>query len=216
MARALERHWIAVELSPTYVREAENRIGSKQSTEVASLASGVLKLVGFANQPGRKSMKRLSDSVATWMSGFDVEHYARLQREHLDCVFEGAPFASREIKARKPEAWRYFDAFFAAGDPYQEPLRLVSAALDSIYPLRRRWNGIRKFIHSRTIVEDLLVAARQPSLIESIVRSEPSSFRLSEAGRIVTFLEPRLKLHEHPAPITNGGHADKTRQASMF
>ncbi len=203
MARALGRRWIGVEVSATYVAEAQNRIGRKQASEVASLASGLVKWLGFANRIGRKSVSYLADSLQVWMDGFDSDYYARIQRKYLDCVFTGEPFASPEHKSRKPRAWRYFDTFLG-GASHNEHLFLASALLDAVYPQRRQWNNVRKFLDARSITEQLAVLLQQEqagSLVKRIALGEPSSFKLSEDACAVEFSGPPLRLRDRSQAV---------------
>lgn len=218
MARALGRRWIAVEISPAYVRDAEKRLGRKQASETATVASGLLKLVGFRNSVGRRPLDQLADLASIWMNGVRLERYARLQTENLDQVFEGMPFASRERKERKPGAWLCFDRLLASGDPYADPLLLVNALLDTGYPQRRRWNSVRKFMHARELLAGLLgvFVDRPDYLVDNVIAGEPSSFRLCESGRAVSFLGPALAVDGHLPACQAGEPDEKQRQASIF
>lgn len=218
MARALGRHWIGIEVSPKYARDADNRIGSKQASEVASLASGLLKLVGFGNKPGQKSIEYLLEAIVTWFKGYNSDRYSQMKHDQLGLVFEGSLFQSNELKSEKPAAWQYFDSFFSSGGAHQEHLRLVSAALDAHFPQRRQWNGIRKFLHSFSIVEQLLESAqsRPMEMVQSVVLCEPSSFNLSGVGDMVTFRGPPLQLHKHTSVSGSNECGNQLSQMSIF
>ncbi len=218
MARALGRRWVAVEVSPTYVEEAQSRIGRKQASETATLASGLLKLVGFRNNVGRRSLDHLVDLASMWMKSVRLDGYARFQQENLDPVFEGRPFESRERKDRKPSVWLRFDDFFARGEVCGDPLLLVNALLDAAYPQRRTWNGVRKFMHSREVLAALLeMFLDEPrGLVENVVAAEPSSFRLCGTGRAVGFLGPALPIGVDLPVIDHAEPTGERRQASIF
>lgn len=214
MARALGRRWIGIDVSPKYAREAERRIGRKQASEGASLASGLVKMVGFGNKPGRKPFDYLCDALVTWIKGYNSDHYAQIRQDQLGQVFESGLFRSAQVKSAKPSVWRYFDSFFTSGDATHDHLRVVSAALDASYPQRRRWNGVRKYLHSFSVIEDLLGSARGRSteLVQSVVMCEPSSFRLSDRGDVITFRGPPLPIHKN---TVGPGHKERTDQPSQ-
>ena len=218
MARALGRRWVGIDVSPKYAEEAENRIGRTQASEGASLASGLLKMVGFGNKPGRKSFDYLCDAVVTWIKGYNSDHYARIKQDQLGQVFEGDLFRSGQVKSEKPSVWRYFDSFFADGDATQYHLRLVNAALDASYPQRRRWNGVRKYLHSLSVIEDLLASARGRSteVVQSVVMCEPSSFQLSDRGDLVTFQGPPLPLHKDAIGRSHKERPGQSSQVLIF
>ena len=214
MARALGRHWIGIDVSSKYAGDAENRIGRKQASEVASLASGLLKMVGFGNKPGRKSFEYLREAMVIWIKGYDPDRYSQMSHDQLGSVFEGELFESREIKSEKPNAWRYFDSFLANGNITQDHLRLANTALDAYYPQRRQWNGIRKYLHSVSVIEDLLANARSrpTDLVQSIVLCEPSSFNLSNSRDHITFQGAPLQLHKHTSVSR---HIERNRHLSQ-
>ena len=191
MARSLGRHWIGVEISPTYAREAELRIGRKQTSEVGSLASSVLKYVGFGNKIGTLTKSQIAKSFEHWCTNIDLTSFKLFVEENLDRRVAEAT-SEKEVK---PEIWQTFDNLFRRGNPRFENLLLVSALLDATYPQRRLWNSVRKYLHSLDTLGALieLSGSDLELLIESVIHCEPGSFHL-KPNNAIEFTGPRLRL----------------------
>lgn len=139
----------------------------------------------------------------------DIQELRR-RCEQGTAILISAPFYSQEglnwvrpISGGRVEFWTRFN-----------PRDWAAGVADPPALLRRRWNGVRKYLHSFSVIEDLLGSARGRSteLLQSVVMCEPSSFTLSERGDFVTFRGPPLPLHK----CTSGpSHKERTGQPSQ-
>lgn len=197
VARSLGRRWVGVELSPTYAAEAETRIGCKQASELASLVSNLVKLVSFENRERSLRLDYIENSINLWLgqAQANIERYQCIKEDHLGRVFQNSEFGPVQNKDAKPIVWEFFDQLFESGDFASEPILLGSTALDAAYPLRRKWNSVRKFCHTLELIQDLFETEKHltKQSILSLVASEPSSYKVStESG--IEFLGPSLNI----------------------
>ena len=208
MARALGRKWIGVEISPKYAAEALSRIGRRQASEMASLGSGLLKILVFTNKPGIKPYEYLVKRMEIWFKSFDLSRFTNLKNAQLGDKYESDLFETYLDKKNKPHVWRFFDSFLNSQDDEDEPFLLIIRTLDYYYPQRRRWNSVRKFLHSLATVQKLIRATDKgiENLILNIVANEPSSFNLFNDH--VEFSGPSIQLARHSLRIEKDGDSD--------
>lgn len=192
MARALGRHWIGIEISPTYAEEAQFRIGSKQSSEVGTLASSIVKVFGFGNKCRKLHASHVESKLSDWSSNIDMEHFKSFKEENL-----GALLAGNSLDKRfKPSVWHVFDELFKFGNSEFEPILLASLFLDESFPQRRLWNSVRKYLHSYELLEAFVALCGDgiDRVVENVVDCESTSFQFDEDDEGITFLGPPLRL----------------------
>ena len=196
VARSLGRDFLGVELSPTYAAEASTRIGRKQASEEATLASGLLKYVGFKNTPCMLSKALVMESLGHWLDGFDLEMYCNIKQDMLQNSLARGDSTSTFQKDRKPLIWGYFDDLYAKAENDNDKLILVSCILDYCYPLRKNWNSLRKFCHALEAITTVIEMSRNrlDELVDNIVACEPSSFKVDTSGVNISFEGPPIRV----------------------
>ena len=199
MARSLGRRWVGVEVSPTYAHEAEERMGRKQASEIASLASHLVKVVSFGNRIETLPSVTVAGKLSDWITSINFVHLKSFRAENIDGFYA----TDRLEKEIKPSIWQMFDDLFSRSQPTFEHLYLVSTLLDLAYPQRRLWNSVRKFLHSLEILEELclIMQGQVDRLIESVAECEPTSFRWGSNRQSLEFLGPSLRLTRVCNPV---------------
>ena len=196
MARMLNRRWIGIEISDSYAGEALRRIQSKQASEVATVLSELVKSLVFKFKPATSptSLKTVCFSLSNWLDGVDYKRYSEVVSTQfgIDICDVDKPGKIEVKKDKKPKVWLYFDELFITSEKEvnEEPVLLVSRLLDRVYPQRRKWNNIRKFLHSLEIIIKLhtLLADGPDTTIMNILESESGSYSLDKERDMIYFV----------------------------
>jgi len=198
VARSLARRWIGIEISPYYAEESVRRIGFQQPSELASLASALIKENVFGGRPGSLPVDEIARRFLAWARCADLSKSRALLNGAVTRVFR-----SPNGRDAKPEVWDAFERL--TGSRPQDPVVEADGLLAADYKNRRNLNGVFRYSTALEALEAVVSRfqrASEPDLwafIEELAANEPSSYHVS--GRVVTLtsLEKRLK------PAARGG-----------
>ena len=186
VARGLGRRWIGIEISPIYAEEAAMRVGFQQPSEADSLASGLIKQLGFNGKKGTVALDELARRVHTW--AMQVPH-GQLARAFDDDLKE-ATRTSRS--ATKREVWIKYDMVLQDKSALSDPVMMTDRLLLDCYKLRKNLNGVSRYRSALAamgaVIEDL-TREHPVHYVQRIAEQEPSSFEVMNSD--LTLLSTR-------------------------
>ena len=178
VARGLGRRWLGIEISPVYAMEAAIRVGYQQPSEIDSLASELIKHIGFGNKKGVREVAELEGKLKTWASQQALSSMRATFQEDIASVFSDGSGRNNIKQA----VWRKYDKVLASKAASQNPVPLADQLLMRCYKLRQRFNGVTRFNSALSSLEGVLeqvVNGDFASLVRRIALQEPSSFDLN-------------------------------------
>ncbi len=188
VAHGLGRRWLGVEISPIYAREAAIRVGYQQPSEADSLASELIKRVGFNGKRGALPLVDLYRRMSAWTTVIPVRQLWESYQRDLESVFQDAN--GRNLAKR--DVWVKYDILLDGQARPSDPVRTADHLLRKCYKLRRHFNGVSRYKSALTAVAKVsenIASDSEGAYLQRIARQEPSSFNLT-AGH-VEFLSPK-------------------------
>lgn len=202
VAKSLGRSWLGIEISSTYHKEAERRLGFQQPGENRTVLSQIVK---DHMVEGRSEIRisELAQVVRLVFGGDPYRRYKKFLDESNTLLYDKD---QRERKDRKKEVWERFERFFQGELPNDLMVQVVSAYTRN-YKLAKEFNEYRLFC----IGLDLLKQYREfgklnptalTELINELVRDEPESFTVS-GGRVrIKAYERRIRFTLEKKPVS--------------
>lgn len=193
VARSLSRHWLGIEISDSYAREAAARVGYQQPSEELSFTSELLKSVAFDDRPGTSSFGTALKKLQTW--GKSVRYHEQAARFEARVAL--AIEDHTKSKTTKRNVWMEYDRRVddASGNDV-----VVSAdrLLLRSYKNRRNLNGISRYRSALLVLTaavPMLVGPedRTHAYIEAILENEPSSYHVNDSEIELLSTERRVQ-----------------------
>ena len=177
VAHGLGRRWLGIEISPVYAAEAAVRVGFQQPSEADSLASELIKRIGFNSRKGVTRIAEAGRRLDTWARQVDVSRAHAAFEDDISTVFadgNGRNLIKREI-------WSKYDALLLYASIPDTPVALADRLLCNCYKLRQHFNGVTRYRSALAALEEVtasMVAGEPGSFITRIAEQEPSSFEV--------------------------------------
>ncbi len=188
VAQGLGRRWLGIEISTVYAEEAAIRIGYQQPSEEDSLASELIKFVGFESQTGKALISRLQQKLIRWAKKVPIDQLNEQFQRDIDSVFHDG-------NGRNPvkrDVWLKYDSLLEKKEPWSDAVQIADQMLLKCYRLRRQFNGVSRYksalLALSNVVRHILSAGSDTAYVQRVVAQEPSSFRLTEGS--VELLSP--------------------------
>ena len=178
VAHGLGRRWLGVEISPLYASEAAIRIGYQQPSEADSLASEIIKKIGFNGKRGVIRVVDLKRRLSEWASQISVQQLWKSYQRDIDSVFQ----VSNGRNAIKRGIWAKYDSLLDGKGGLSDPVKTADHMLLSCYRLRRHFNGVTRYRSALTALTEVSVSIAgdaDGTYLKAIARQEPSSFKLT-------------------------------------
>lgn len=193
VARSLSRHWLGIEISDAYAREAAVRLGYQQPSEELSFASELLKTVVFNDRPGTIGFDLAVQKIQAWGRS---ARYADLA-ERFETKVALAMADRTRSKIAKRDVWMEYDARLGqtlGNDVVVEADRLLSRS----YKNRRNLNGVSRYRSALAVLGatvPVLIGSKDgvASLVEAILDSEPSSYQKRDGHIDLLSVERRVQ-----------------------
>ena len=188
VAHSLGRRWLGVEISPVYAAEAAIRVGYQQPSESDSLASELIKKVGFDGKRDTLRLGELRRRMSAWASGVQITQLEEVYQRDLESVFQDAN--GRNLTKR--DVWVKYDALLDGRTGAADPVRTADRLLRGCYKLRRHFNGVSRYRSALAAVATVsgnIASDSEGDYLRTIARQEPSSFDTTEER--IEFLSPR-------------------------
>lgn len=179
VAQSLGRKWIGIEISPVYATESSIRVGYQQPSESDSLASELVKHIGFGDKKGEKEIVELERTLRTWASQQDLAKSRVAFQEDIESVFSDGSGRNNI----KQQIWRKYDRLLGSRTASREPISLADRLLMRCYKLRQHFNGVTRFDSALSALEgvlDQLASSNFTSLVARIASQEPSSYEVKK------------------------------------
>ena len=179
VARGLGRRWLGIEISPLYSSEAAIRIGYQQPSETDSLASELIKKIGFHGKRGAVRIGDIKDRLLEWTSQIPVRWLQESYQRDVDAVFQVA-------NGRNPikrDVWAKYDSLLERKGDMSDPVKAADRLLLSCYRLRRHFNGVTRYRSALSAIKEVAESIANDTdgtYLRVIARQEPSSFKLTE------------------------------------
>ena len=214
VAHGLGRRWLGVEISPVYAAEAAVRVGYQQPSEADSLASELIKQVGFAGKRGTLRLVDLHRRLSAWANGVPVRRLREVYQRDVESVFEDAN--GRNLTKR--EVWIKYDALLESRTRPSDPVRTADRLLLNCYKLRRHFNGVSRYrsaLAAVATVSERMTGDSGGDYLSMIAGQEPSSFNV--AGSSIDFLSPKRHVtadvgEPGPTPIETSGDRESFQE----
>lgn len=188
VAHGLGRRWLGIEISPIYAEESAIRIGYQQPSEEDSLASELIKLVGFEGQTGKDLISRIQQKLFRWAGKVQIDQLNEQFQRDIDSVFHDG----NGRNAVKRDIWLKYDSLLDKDRKWSNAVHMTDQMLLKCYRLRRQFNGVSRYksalLALSNVVRNILEAGLDTAYVQRIVVQEPSSFRLTEGN--VELLSP--------------------------
>lgn len=196
LARALGRRWIGIEVSPKYANESLQRLKRKQSCELATLASAVLKRIAFGEKTGKYPLHSVTSLLQNWLNAIDIKKYFEIMAENLNADELENISKTRIEKNLKSGVWSYFDQLFKSDADSIQPLLMINSLIDEEYPQRSRWNNVRKFLHSLELLTSLSRYANDciSELLFNVIECETGSYVFDHGSNSIEFFPPQSSI----------------------
>jgi adenine-specific DNA-methyltransferase len=217
VAKGLGRHYLGVEISAAYHREAVRRIGFQQFGEAATILSELVKLY-LATGRGRATFDECAQGLIDMGRAKPSDGERRLAG-----YAEQVDGGSDVPKAGKAKLWAFADAFVEQlGDrpaANRGLLANVMMAYLRSYKLAKWFNGLRLALIARRLCGQLTPHLqeidRTVAMVRAIVAAEPSSYELRKGGTMVeiTSAARRVKLN---GDGRTGSSRSGQRQLALF
>lgn len=194
VARSLSRRWIGVEISPEYAHESAMRLGYQQASEELSLASELMKDIGFHNRRQTLSSHDLTHRLTTWAHGVDILKYQEsFQRDIAAALHDTHP-----SKSTKRAVWMDYDHKIDNGAS-EHPIVFADSLLNTVYKNRHNLNGVTRYATALEAVAKIVshfVSGTQEveSWLLRIAADEPSSYEV--CGSDIVLLSTRRRVRE--------------------
>jgi adenine-specific DNA-methyltransferase len=179
VAHSLGRRWLGIEISPVYAMEAAIRVGYQQPSETDSLASELIKHIGFGSKKGGRDIVDLERRLKAWASQQVLSATRATFQEDIESVFRDG----NGRNSTKQGVWRKYDRLLDRGSASQNSMVLVDQLLMRCYKLRQHLNGVTRFNSALSTLEsvcDQIINGDFVSFVTRIASQEPSSYELSE------------------------------------
>ena len=179
VAHSLGRRWLGIEISPVYATEASVRVGYQQPSEADSLASELIKHIGFGDKKGEKEITELERKLLVWASQQDLTKSRIAFQEDIESVFSDG--SGRNTV--KQQIWRKYDRLLGSRTASHEAISLADRLLMRCYKLRQHFNGVTRFDSALSALEgviDQFTSGSFVSLVTRIATQEPSSYELNK------------------------------------
>ena len=191
VARGLGRRWIGVEISPDYAAEAAQRVGFQQPGEADSLASGLIKTLGFGGRLGVRRIEDLAVSLSRWAGNVRLGEAREALEADVAAVF--ADGSGRNLMKR--DTWLRYDEVIDAGD-LNNPIVLADRLLADSYRLRQRFNGVSRYRSSldalESVTANLTDAKAAQAYVSRILHQEPSAYAVGNGSASLLSAERRV------------------------
>ena len=178
VAHGLGRRWLGIEISPLYAGEAAMRIGYQQPSEADSLASELIKEVGFHGKKGTMQIGNLKRRLSGWTSQISISQLWDLYQRDVDSVFQD----SNGRNATKRDVWIKYDSLLSKNGGFSDPVKTADRMLLNCYRLRRHLNGVTRYKSALTAIGEVLddmTRDEDGTYLKRILQQEPSSFQVT-------------------------------------
>ena len=195
VARGLGRHWIGIEISPIYAAESAIRVGYQQPSEADSLASELVKLVGFHSRKATLPLSEIQRRISAWLASVPTNKLYVSFRKDVDSVFQ----ESNGRNLFKRDIWAKYDTLLGGQNRSIDPIQIADQLLAKCYKLKKQFNGVRRYESALLAVETVaksILHEPEGIYLSKVMREEPSSFRL--CGNFVEFLSTRRNVTSKP------------------
>ena len=215
VAHGLGRRWLGIEISPVYAQEAAIRVGYQQPSEADSLASELIKRVGFDGKRGTLRLVDVQRKLSAWLAQIPIQKFSESYQRDVDSVFQYAN--GRNLTKR--DIWVKYDTLVNSQGRLSDPVQVADHLLLQCYRLRRRFNGVTRYKSALAIITQIserMMASSDGAYLRVIAQQEPSSFKLT-AGHL-EFLSPQRSIAEQNGMSAEVGpdEASVTLQGQML
>ncbi len=189
VSHGLDRRWLGIEISPVYASEAAIRIGYQQPSEADTLASELIKRVGFNGKRGILRLVDLKRKLSVWATRASVQQLWESYRRDIDSVLQDA----NGRNSTKRDIWIKYDSLLDNQGTPSNPVQTTDHMLQRCYKLRQRFNGVTRYrsaLSAMTKVSDNIAGDRGETYLRKVAQQEPSSFQLTTSH--LEFLSPKL------------------------
>ncbi len=219
VAHGLGRRWLGIEISPLYAAEAAVRVGFQQPSESDSLASELIKHIGFNSRKGVASIAAIGQRLNRWARQVDIPHARTAFDDDVSAVF--ADGNGRNLVKR--EVWSKYDALLLYATTPNTPVALADRLLCSCYKLRQHFNGVTRYRSALAALDEVVasvVTGEPDSFIKRIAEQEPSSFEVV-GDRLALQTEQRsvtaqTKITDVAEERANGEHTETSQGKLML
>ena len=188
VAHGLGRRWLGIEISPAYADEAAIRVGYQQPSEADSLASELIKEMGFGGKRGTLPLIDLQRRLSVWVARTSVQQLWDCYQRDVDSVFKDAN--GRNLTKR--DVWVKYDSLMNGQDLPHDPVQTADHLLLKCYRLRQHFNGVTRYksaLMALARVSENVIGDPAGTYLRIIAQQEPSSFKLTEGH--LEFLSPK-------------------------
>ena len=193
VAHGLDRRWLGIEISPVYAEEAAIRVGYQQPSEADSLASELIKEMGFRGKRGILPLVDLQRRLSAWTARISTKQLWDSYQRDVDMVFQDA----NGRNSTKRDIWIKYDSLLDGQVSLSDPVLTADRMLLKCYRLRRHFNGVTRYKSALMALEKVsedITRDQDGTYMRMIAQQEPSSFRLPEGH--VEFLAPKGRVIE--------------------
>jgi len=182
VALTLGRQFLGCDISESYVREADERLGLWANGEARNLALGLLVLYMFQKRRGVKTAAELDAFLCAACQRRKPRGLVEL--DELAQELAAPPRVTRAIKLRKQELWKRCDQLINCDNP-PDPIVAADRALSFCFAHRKRWNGVRRYLsaglHLTKLREEILGREQREraELIRELCLEAPTRFGVS-------------------------------------
>ena len=188
VAHGLGRRWLGIEISPVYANEAAIRVGYQQPSEADSLASELIKRVGFDDKKGTLRLVDVKRRLSAWTTRVSVQQLWESYERDIDSVFQDA----NGRNSTKRDIWIKYDSLLDNQGSLSDPVKTADHMLLKCYRLRQHLNGVTRYrsaLSAMTEVSKNISSDTDETYLKAIAQQEPSSFKLTEGH--LEFLSPK-------------------------
>ena len=185
VAHGLGRRWLGIEISPVYANEAAVRIGFQQPSESDSLASELIKQLGFGGTKGIVAISDVDRKMEVLVNRMLVSEAHTAFEEDVRAVFADGNGRNNF----KREVWNKYDTLLSgARNPKNDLIVLADRLLLNCYKLRRQFNGVTRYKSALSALQEVLKQLGEElsiSYVQRIADQEPSSFKAIDSELIL-------------------------------
>ena len=214
VAHGLGRRWLGIEISPVYAGEAAIRIGFQQPSESDSLASELIKHIGFGGRKGEMDCNEITSRLRTWAGQLSISSMRAAFEDEVASVF--ADGNGRNLVKR--DVWSKYDTLLSASVESQNPVVLTDRLLLNCYKLRQHFNGVTRYKSALSTLEEVakqVLGDRPFDYIKRVVTQEPSSFEVIGDRLVLCSAQRAVGVRNGNAEPLNGAREETSPYSSQ-